>query len=178
MANVVFGQDEVVAVSRKMVVRVEDLVRWSCVQPSCWSSRVKAATCGTNGIRRPPQAEDSDGGSEPFKDKTESKKRLIYQEVPVQTGDVNRLCLSDDLVGTNGVKVLSYPQYCRFRSLQRRVLDNARGPGLQDPHLLALGGIKALPNTRLMYCRDTFSHPALESSTEFSWQFSESRPVC
>lgn len=86
------------------------------------------------------------------------------------------LSLSDDLAGTNGVKVLSYPQYCRFRSLQRRVLDGARGPGLQDPHLLALGGVRALPTTRLMYCRDTFSHPALESSAEFSWQFSESRP--
>ncbi|TNM84406.1 hypothetical protein fugu_008584 [Takifugu bimaculatus] len=141
------GEDEVLAVSRKMVVRVEDLVRWSCVQPSCWSRRVKAASCGTNGIRRSLQAEDS-GGGELLKDKTEN-----------------------DLAGSNGVKVLSYPQYCRFRSLQRRILDSARGPGLQDPHLLALGGIKALPNTRLMYCRDTFSHPALESSTEFSWQF-------
>lgn len=80
-------------------------------------------------------------------------------------------------MGANGVKVLSYPQYCRFRSLQRRVLDSARDPGLQDPHLLALGGIKALPDTRLMYCRDTFSHPALESSAEFSWQFSECGPV-
>lgn len=173
MANAVFGQDEVLAVSRKMVVRVEDLVRWSCVQPSCWSRRGKAASCGTNGIRRSPQAEDS-GGGELLKDKTESKKKLIDQEVPVQTGDVNRLCLSDDPAGSNGVKVLSYPQYCRFRSLQRRILESARGPGLQDPHLLALGGIKALPNTRLMYCRDTFSHPALESSAEFSWQFSES----
>lgn len=75
------------------------------------------------------------------------------------------------------MKVLSYPQYCRFRSLQRRVLERARAPGLQDAHLLALGGVRALPNTRLMYCRDTFSHPALESSAEFSWQFRESGPV-
>lgn len=72
-----------------------------------------------------------------------------------------------------GIKVLSYPQYCRFRSLQRRIQDGARGPGLQDPHLLALGGIKVLPSTRLMYCRDTFNHPTLESSAGFSWQFSE-----
>lgn len=69
--------------------------------------------------------------------------------------------------------MLSYPQYCRFRSLQRRIQDGARGPGLQDPHLLALGAIKALPSTRLMYCRDTFSHPTLEGSASFSWQFSE-----
>lgn len=80
-------------------------------------------------------------------------------------------------MGANGVKVLSYPQYCRFRSLQRRILERARAPGLQDPHLLALGGVRALPTTRLMYCRDTFSHPALENSAEFSWQLSESAPV-
>lgn len=72
-----------------------------------------------------------------------------------------------------GVKVLSYPQYCRFRSLQRRIQDGARGPSLEDPHLLALGGVKVLPHTRLMYCRDTFNHPALESSACFSWQFSQ-----
>lgn len=72
-----------------------------------------------------------------------------------------------------GVKVLSYPQYCRFRSLQRRIQDGARGPGLQDPHLLALGGVRVLPNTRVMYCRDTFNHPTLETNAGFSWQFSE-----
>ncbi|XP_029375871.1 AT-rich interactive domain-containing protein 5B isoform X2 [Echeneis naucrates] len=147
------GEDEVLAVSRKMVVRVEDLVRWSCGQPAGWSSSLKL-----NGLRKPPQSSDSndkntttnttDKSSEPLRAKTEN-------------GPVER----------QGVKVLSYPQYCRFRSLQRRLQDGARGPGLQDPHLLALGAVRALPNTRVMYCRDTFNHPTLESNTNFSWQF-------
>lgn len=74
------------------MVRVEDLMRWSCAQPSCWSSRAKAATCGTNGIRRPLRAE-ANGGGEPLKDDTESKEGLVYQELnaPVQAGDVNCL---------------------------------------------------------------------------------------
>lgn len=79
----------------------------------------------------------------------------------------------DELSQRQTVKVLSYPQYCRFRSLQRRIQDGARGPALQDPYLLALGAIKVLPNIRVMYCRDTFNHPTLESSACFSWQFSE-----
>ncbi|MEQ2175575.1 hypothetical protein GOODEAATRI_019254 [Goodea atripinnis] len=83
------------------------------------------------------------------------------------------LFLIDDPLQRQTIKVLSYPQYCRFRSLQRRIQDRARGPSLQDPHLLALGGIKVLPNVRVMYCRDTFNHPTLESSACFSWQFSE-----
>ncbi|GAA6232530.1 AT-rich interactive domain-containing protein 5B-like [Lates japonicus] len=155
------GEDEVLAVSRKMVVRVEDLVKWSCVGPAGWSGGPKAPPCGTNGLHKPPLlSSDSNGSnsnnnnntpdksSEPLKDKTEN-----------------------GLVERQGVKVLSYPQYCRFRSLQRRIQDGARGLGLQDPHLLALGGVKALPNTRVMYCRDTFNHPTLESNTSFSWQF-------
>ncbi|KAM7374044.1 hypothetical protein PAMP_006721 [Pampus punctatissimus] len=129
------GEDEVLAVSRKMVVRVEDLVRWSCAEPTGWSSSLKLPPCGTNGLHKPPQ--NGDNG----------------------------------LAERQGVKVLSYPQYCRFRSLQRRIQDAARGPGLQDPHLLALGGIRALPSIRVLYCRDTFNHPTLENSTSFSWQF-------
>uniref|UniRef100_A0A3B4WI85 BAH domain-containing protein n=1 Tax=Seriola lalandi dorsalis TaxID=1841481 RepID=A0A3B4WI85_SERLL len=125
------GEDEVLAVSRKMVVRVEDLVRWSCARPAGWSSCSKL----------PPAPPPSDKSSEPLRDKTEN-------------GPLER----------QGVKVLSYPQYCRFRSLQRRIQDGARGLGLQDPHLLALGGVRALPNTRVMYCRDTFNHPTLENS--------------
>uniref|UniRef100_A0A8C7WY50 Uncharacterized protein n=1 Tax=Oryzias sinensis TaxID=183150 RepID=A0A8C7WY50_9TELE len=127
------GEDEVLAVSRKMVVRVEDLVRWSCATPASWSCSQKLQAGGPNGLHRPLQMADT----------------------PEQASKDAEL---------QGVKVLSYPQYCRFRSLQRRIQDGARGPSLEDPHLLALGGVKVLPHTRLMYCRDTFNHPALESS--------------
>lgn len=59
-----------------MVVRVEDLVQWSCVQPAGWSSCLKVAPCGTNGLHKPPQISDgiSIKSSEPLKDKPDSKK--------------------------------------------------------------------------------------------------------
>ncbi|XP_028323147.1 AT-rich interactive domain-containing protein 5B isoform X2 [Gouania willdenowi] len=149
------GEDEVVAVSRKMVVRVEDLVRWSCEEPFGWSgstcSVLKEAPSCTNGFCTQSEGDDivqSEERSETLKDEAEN-----------------------DLQQHQDVKVLSYPQYCRFRSLQRRLQEGARGPALVDPHLLALGGVKVLPSTRLMYCRDTFSHPTLESSASFTWQF-------
>uniref|UniRef100_A0A8C7WYB3 Uncharacterized protein n=1 Tax=Oryzias sinensis TaxID=183150 RepID=A0A8C7WYB3_9TELE len=143
------GEDEVLAVSRKMVVRVEDLVRWSCATPASWSCSQKLQAGGPNGLHRPLQMADTpeQASKDGLGDQTEAELQ--------------------------GVKVLSYPQYCRFRSLQRRIQDGARGPSLEDPHLLALGGVKVLPHTRLMYCRDTFNHPALESSACFSWQFSQ-----
>ncbi|XP_024121832.1 AT-rich interactive domain-containing protein 5B isoform X2 [Oryzias melastigma] len=140
------GEDEVLAVSRKMVVRVEDLVRWSCATPASWSCSQKLQPGGANGLHRAPPTAGA----------------------PEQDGEDR---LGDETEELPGVRVLSYPQYCRFRSLQRRIQGGARGPSLQDPHLLALGGVKAPPLTRLMYCRDTFNHPALESSACFSWQF-------
>ncbi|XP_068600298.1 AT-rich interactive domain-containing protein 5B [Brachionichthys hirsutus] len=149
------GQDELLAVSRKMVVRVEDLVQWLCAEPAGCS--VKSPPCSTNGLHTPVQGNEGNTSSvfskssEPPREKSE--------------------CTKQDLAGAQGIKVLSYPQYCRFRSLQRRIQGRARGPVLQDPHLLALGGVKALSDIRLMYCRDTFNHPTLESSTSFSWQF-------
>ncbi|XP_074528107.1 uncharacterized protein LOC141791487 [Halichoeres trimaculatus] len=152
------GEDEVLAVSRKMVLRVEDLVRWLCTEPTGWRSNMKTQmlSCGTNGLHKPLQSNDglnnssntSNKISEPLKDKTDNEQ--LEHHV---------------------VKVLSYPQYCRFRSLQRRIQDGARGAALQDPHLIALGAVKVSPNTRLMYCRDTFNHPTLENNASFSWQF-------
>lgn len=74
----VFVQDEVLAVSRKMVLRVEDLVRWSCARPPGWSRSPKPAACGSNGLHKPPQSGDGGTGaksSEPLKDKSQSKNR-------------------------------------------------------------------------------------------------------
>uniref|UniRef100_A0A3B5LCU7 BAH domain-containing protein n=1 Tax=Xiphophorus couchianus TaxID=32473 RepID=A0A3B5LCU7_9TELE len=147
------GEDEVLAVSRKMVVRVEDLVKWSRADLAGWSGGPMPLVVKTN------------GRYDPFRTKVEtlnSKRPLFLCCLP-----------ADELSQRQTVKVLSYPQYCRFRSLQRRIQDGARGPALQDPYLLALGAIKVLPNIRVMYCRDTFNHPTLESSACFSWQFSE-----
>ncbi|XP_060912112.1 AT-rich interactive domain-containing protein 5B isoform X2 [Labrus mixtus] len=147
------GEDEVLAVSRKIVLRVEDLVRWSCVEPTGWSVEMNLETpaCGTNGLLKSLQSNNNitnNKMSEPLRDRDDNEQ-------------------SDH----HSVRILSYPQYCRFRSLQRRIQDGARGAVLQDLHLLALGGVKALPSTRLMYCRDTFSHPTLENNASFSWQF-------
>uniref|UniRef100_A0A3B4A9K0 Uncharacterized protein n=1 Tax=Periophthalmus magnuspinnatus TaxID=409849 RepID=A0A3B4A9K0_9GOBI len=129
------GEDEVLAVSRKMVVKVEDLVRWSCLEDDGWKF---------------PRAQTP-------------KNKINYHIYSFSSNDVS---------DRQWVKVLSYPQYCRYRSLQRRTQGEAAGLELQDPHILALGGLKvALSNTRVMYCRDTFNHPTLENNASFSWQF-------
>ncbi|PWA14587.1 hypothetical protein CCH79_00017603 [Gambusia affinis] len=150
-----FDVDEVLAVSRKMVVRVEDLVKWSRAHLVGWSGGSMPPVVKTNGVHEPPQNSGDGGGS----------------VMPSNNNELLEVKAEEEPSQRQTVKVLSYPQYCRFRSLQRRIQDGARDPALQDPYLLALGAINVLPNVRVMYCRDTFNHPTLESSACFSWQF-------
>ncbi|MGH0141107.1 UNVERIFIED_CONTAM: hypothetical protein FKN15_072550 [Acipenser sinensis] len=106
------GEDEVLAVSKKIVIRVEDLVKWACPEPSGWkrSARKDGAT-------------DSIG--------------ILLSDQP-QGASVQ----SEDSAQGVSVKVLSYLQYCRFRSMHKRMQGVAHASSLKDPQLLALGGIR------------------------------------
>lgn len=71
------------------------------------------------------------------------------------------------------VLVLSYPQYCRYRSVLARLREQPSSL-LIDHTVLALGGIAALGgNTRILYCRDTFEHPALLQNESICDEFGE-----
>ncbi|XP_023675315.2 uncharacterized protein [Paramormyrops kingsleyae] len=136
------GEEEVLAVSKKMVIRLEDLVKWTCPESPGW--------------KRNSLGDKRCNGTVP---------ETHICVTSVMDGARNK---SRSPVDRQCVKVLSYPQYCRFRSLRRR-MQNAEGcTSLQDPHLLALGGTcLGHRNTWIFYCRDTFNHPALESSASF-----------
>lgn len=70
------------------------------------------------------------------------------------------LCLGED-EEENNVIVLSYPQYCRYRSMLKRIQDKPSSI-LTDQFALALGGIAVVSrNPQILYCRDTFDHPTL-----------------
>lgn len=82
MQCVIFGppsiscmQDEVLAVSRKMVVRVEDLVRWSCGQPTDWCGSQKGAPHVTNGLHKSQQGSDENGDSNSSGDPCKGENR-------------------------------------------------------------------------------------------------------
>lgn len=71
------------------------------------------------------------------------------------------------------VLVLSYPQYCRYRSVLARLREQPSSL-LIDHTVLALGGIAALGgNTRILYCRDTFEHPTLLQNESICDEFGE-----
>lgn len=60
------------------------------------------------------------------------------------------------------VIILSYPRYCRYRSVMKR-LEGVEDNFLRHKLVNALGGF-SVPNcnTRILFCRDTFDYPELE----------------
>ncbi|PSN50020.1 hypothetical protein C0J52_03299, partial [Blattella germanica] len=62
----------------------------------------------------------------------------------------------------SAVVVLSFPRYCRYRGIVKR-LEGVANKWLKNALVIALGGF-AVPcrHTRILFCKDTFDYPDLE----------------
>ncbi|XP_057607048.1 AT-rich interactive domain-containing protein 5B isoform X2 [Chionomys nivalis] len=144
------GEDEVIAVSEKVIVKLEDLVKWAHSDFSKWRCGLRATPVKTEAFGRNGQQE----------------ALLRYRQSTLNSGlnfkDVlkEKADLGEDEEESN-VIVLSYPQYCRYRSMLKRIQDKPSSI-LTDQFALALGGIAMVSrNPQILYCRDTFDHPTL-----------------
>ncbi|XP_078269367.1 aT-rich interactive domain-containing protein 5B [Rhinoraja longicauda] len=159
------GEDEVVAVSEKVVVKLDDLMKWTCSDFSTWTRGLGAVSLKPSkrkALRINGQKETlqhyrpctlNSGLS--FKDVLKEKADLDAEDDDVEDSDD-----SDD----TKIIVLSYPQYCRYRTMLKRI-QNRSSLWLVDQFVMALGGIAILnKSTRILYCRDTFDHPTLLES--------------
>ncbi|XP_075072438.1 AT-rich interactive domain-containing protein 5B isoform X1 [Mixophyes fleayi] len=144
------GEDEVIAVSEKVIVKLEDLVKWAQSNFSKWKCGLRALPLklkelGKNGqkdcVLKYRQSTLNSGLN--FKDVFKEKTELGEDE------------------NDGNVMVLSYPQYCRYRSILKRIQAKPSSV-LADQFVQALGGIPIInKNTKILYCRDTFDHPTL-----------------
>ncbi|XP_024065419.2 AT-rich interactive domain-containing protein 5B isoform X1 [Terrapene carolina triunguis] len=144
------GEDEVIAVSEKVTVKLEDLAKWAHSDFSKWKCGLRAdpvrhAELGKNGqkeaLMRYRQSTLNSG--------------LNFKDILKEKAD-----LGEDDEDSN-LLILSYPQYCRYRSMLKRVQDKPSSI-LTDQFILALGGIAVISkNPQILYCRDTFDHPTL-----------------
>nr|XP_044993069.1 AT-rich interactive domain-containing protein 5B isoform X2 [Jaculus jaculus] len=142
--------DEVIAVSEKVIVKLEDLVQWVRSDFSKWRCGLRAGPVEAEALGRNGQKE----------------ALLRYRQSTLNSGlnfrDVlkEKADLGEDEEEPN-VIVLSYPQYCRYRSMLKRIQDKPSSI-LTDQFALALGGIAVVSrNPQILYCRDTFDHPTL-----------------
>ncbi|XP_046887889.1 AT-rich interactive domain-containing protein 5B isoform X2 [Hypomesus transpacificus] len=153
--TVTHGEDELIAVSEKVVVRLEDLVKWTEWDSSGWTKGLKAVPLKPSTVLR---EQGKNGQREPH--------LLRYRESTLNSGlNFKDVVKEKAELGEGGDQkravVLSYPQYCRYRSVLARLRE--RPPSLLTQQVvLALGGIASLTsNTHILYCRDTFEHPTL-----------------
>ncbi|XP_042816981.1 AT-rich interactive domain-containing protein 5B isoform X2 [Panthera tigris] len=144
------GEDEVIAVSEKVIVKLEDLVKWVHSDFSKWRCGLQAGSVKTEALGRNGQKE----ALLKYRQST-LNSGLNFKDVLKEKAD-----LGEDDEETN-VIVLSYPQYCRYRSMLKRIQDKPSSI-LTDQFALALGGIAVVSkNPQILYCRDTFDHPTL-----------------
>jgi hypothetical protein len=73
-------------------------------------------------------------------------------------------CLSGDVSSSSSVVVLSYPRYCRYRALLRRIEGKENEWMNKESVQLAINSL-GIPTTtnqlNILFCRDTFEHEAL-----------------
>nr|XP_045733866.1 AT-rich interactive domain-containing protein 5B isoform X1 [Mirounga angustirostris] len=142
--------DEVIAVSEKVIVKLEDLVKWVHSDFSKWRCGLQAGSVKTSALGRNGQKE----ALLKYRQST-LNSGLNFKDVLKEKAD-----LGEDEEEMN-VIVLSYPQYCRYRSMLKRIQDKPSSI-LTDQFALALGGIAVVSkNPQILYCRDTFDHPTL-----------------
>lgn len=147
-------------ISEKVVVRVHDLVTWlSPTLEWSWGREVSYPTTPTSSPETSPLRYEmpqpqvlTDPGID-FSDVDKQQKE--YES------NLNSTRRSDCGFQTK-VVVLSYPRYCRYRALLRR-LEGAEPSWLCSSIAAALGGFTATPGTKVLFCRDTFDYPDLET---------------
>ncbi|KAM3958630.1 LOW QUALITY PROTEIN: uncharacterized protein ACR2FA_007275 [Aphomia sociella] len=138
------GEDEVLAINDKVVVRAEDLLSWVSEGDS-WRWGLRAVWKGSCA---PP--------ADPRQTAPLHHTKLDFSDVEREKSTIT---VDAD---SPGVVVFSYPRYCRYRALLSR-LEGIQGDWLRDSLVAALGGYAApTKNTRILYCKDTFEYPELE----------------
>ncbi|KFQ75738.1 AT-rich interactive domain-containing protein 5B, partial [Phaethon lepturus] len=143
-------QDEVIAVSEKVTVKLEDLAKWAQSDFSKWK-------CGFRAEPVKPMDVGKNGQKEALMRYRQSmlNSGLNFKDILKEKAD-----LGEDDEDSN-LLILSYPQYCRYRSMLKRIQDKPSSI-LTDQFVLALGGIAVTSkNPQIFYCRDTFDHPTL-----------------
>ncbi|CAI5774496.1 AT-rich interactive domain-containing protein 5B isoform X1 [Podarcis lilfordi] len=144
------GEDEVVAASEKVTVKLEDLAKWAQADFSKWKRGLRGEAIRPTELGKNGQKE----ALSRFRQTTHNSG-LNFRDILKEKAD-----LGEDDEDSN-VLILSYPQYCRYRSMLKRIQGKPSSI-LTDQFVLALGGIGVISkNPQILYCRDTFDHPTL-----------------
>lgn len=143
------GEDEVLAISEKVVLRADDLLGW-ITDTVRWPRGLRAVyerECPGPALAEAPHLISS---------------LLVDTALDLQDVIKEKNLLGEPDPEEGGVVVLSFARYCRFRGIMKR-LEGVSNKWLHNALVLALGGFAAPSrNTRVLFCKDTFDYPDLE----------------
>ncbi|KAL5016786.1 hypothetical protein ScPMuIL_006375 [Solemya velum] len=142
------GEDELLAVSEKLILKLDDLM--TLIKNDVIWTAGRAALCDTN-----THCDNSDASPAVSADSNDSRL-----EIP----DVDKERVGDEQQGpcTSGITILNYARYCRYRAILKRV-ENVTDKWLKNAIVCAIGGFTAkTKNNRILFCRNEFYHPDLD----------------
>ncbi|XP_065339336.1 AT-rich interactive domain-containing protein 5B-like isoform X1 [Cloeon dipterum] len=123
------GEDEVMAITEKVVLKADDLISWIIGGSVDWR-----------------------WGHRPRGPKI--KKENADPEIKKEPSDFR----------TQNVVVMSFPRYCRYRSVVKRIEGEEKEAPRHAALTAALGGLPdAQADTVVLFCRDNFDYPELET---------------
>ncbi|KAG7463112.1 hypothetical protein MATL_G00191930 [Megalops atlanticus] len=156
------GEDEIIAVSEKVIVKLDNLVKWTVWDVSEWTYGLRAVSLNPSILKEPGNSQHE--ALHKYQDST-LNGGLNFKDVLKEKAELGE---DED---SKRVLVLSYPQYCRYRSISARLRERPSSP-LTDQVVLALGGIGCLSSsTRVLFCHETFEHPTLIHNDSISEEF-------
>ena len=141
-------------------MRVHDLVTW--LSPSLEWSWGREISYPSTPYSSPDSSPHPQVLSDPGLDFSDVERHQKDLEALYTRRGISIVDTQNGYESQTKVVVLSYPRYCRYRSLLRR-LDGSEPNWLCSSIAAALGGFTALPGTRVLFCRDTFDYPDLET---------------
>ncbi|XP_052227861.1 AT-rich interactive domain-containing protein 5B-like isoform X3 [Dreissena polymorpha] len=146
------GEDEVLAYYEKIILKLSDLASL-IVHDVSWNEGRMAVT-GQDHPTEPRYRELADTFS---MNSYGLDNRDIQKE---QNAAEEKLPSNQDT--SPGVVVMTYPRYCRYRCMVKR-LENCEDKWMKHVLVCAVGGFAAAnANNRVYFCRDTFEHSDLD----------------
>ncbi|XP_076461153.1 uncharacterized protein LOC143293790 isoform X2 [Babylonia areolata] len=154
--GLIFGEDEVLAMSEKLIVSVEDLVV-RLLPPSAPWAYGREFKC-YHDLQADGQV-IMDGTPAMCAAFTSSNlMRINFDDVEKERKE----CGADSEQLLAPVAIMTYPRYCRYRGVLKRV-ESLSDAWLRNVLVMAIGGITSLRRgVRVMFCREVFEYRDLE----------------
>ncbi|XP_031622647.1 uncharacterized protein LOC116340337 [Contarinia nasturtii] len=165
------GEDEVLAISERVVIRADDLLNW-CDDTINWTYGLRANTLLDPSIKTEAK-HDVNKCDNNLPTNVHNKNENDADFDSISTSNIRSLKNSKlnftevekekETYSRSNVAVISFPRYCRYRATLKR-LEGVGDEWLRQTLVQALCGFVSYgPDTRVMFCKETFDYPELET---------------